>query len=302
MLMLICSGCRRRRTALSAQPSRFVKFSVITPSRNQLPYLALCAASVADQTGVEVEHIIQDAGSEGDLMAWAKSRPNVRLFVERDEGMYDAINRGLARATGETCAYLNCDEQYLPGTLAIVGRFFAAHRAVDVLFGDAVLTDQQGSPISYRRTILPRLQHVRLAHLNTLSCAMFFRRRLLDRGFYFDPGLKDVGDGVWVEELLRNKVKMATLPRPLAIFAFTGENRSAMAYAGREAASRREIAGPGTWLQRRLAIVTHRIRKAMAGAYRRRSVEIQIFTLKSPERRQRRIGNQVGFRWPTSKE
>ena len=299
--MLICSGRRRRTTALSAQPSRGVKFSVVTPSLNQLPYLALCAASVADQIGVEVEHIIQDAGSEGDLTGWAKSRPNVRLFVERDEGMYDAINRGLARATGEICAYLNCDEQYLPETLAIVGRFFAAHRAVEVLFGDAVLTDQQGSPISYRRTILPHSQHVRLAHLNTLSCATFFRRRLLDRGFYFDPGLKDVGDGVWVEELLRNNVKMATIPRPLAIFAFTGENRSAMAYAGREAASRRGMAGPGAWLQRRFAIIVHRIRKAMAGAYRRRNVEIQIFTLKSPERRQRRTGNRVGFKWPTRK-
>src|SRR5437660_5264807 len=288
VLMLICSGCRRRTMALSAQPSRCVKFSVVTPSRNQLPYLALCAASVGDQTGVEVEHIIQDAGSEGDLMTWAKSRPNVRLFVERDEGMYDAINRGLARATGEICAYLNCDEQYLPGTLAIVGRFFAAHRAVDVLFGDAVLTDQQGSPISYRRTILPRLQHVRLAHLNTLSCATFFRRRLLDRGFYFDPGLTDVGDGVWEEELLRHNVKMETKARPLTIFTFTGKNRSAMAYAGREAASRRRSSGgPATWLQRRFVIVAHRIRKAMAGAHRRRNVEIQIFTLKSPDLRQR---------------
>ena len=40
----------------------------------------------------------------------------VRAFVEKDQGMYDAVNRGLRRATGEMLAYLNCDEQYLPGT------------------------------------------------------------------------------------------------------------------------------------------------------------------------------------------
>ena len=276
------------------------KFSIITPSFGQLDWLRLAAASVADQEGVDVEHIVQDAGTGAELEAWAAQQPRLKLYVEKDSGMYDAVNRGLARATGEICAYLNCDEQYLPGTLAIVGRFFAAHRAVDVLFGDAVLTDERGSPISYRRTILPRLQHVRLAHLNTPSCAMFFRRGLLDRGFYFDPALKDVGDRVWVEELLRNNVKMATMARPLAIFAFTGENRSAMAYAGREAASRRGSAGSGAWLQRRFLIVAHRIRKAMAGAYRRRRVEIDIFTLKSPDRRQRRVGVKVGFSWPSN--
>jgi Glycosyl transferase family 2 len=285
-------------------------FSIITPSFRQLDWLRLAVASVADQEGVKVEHIIQDAGSEGieEIFRNSTNVPvhsggySAKLFVEKDAGMYDAINRGLRRATGEICGYLNCDEQYLPETLTIVARFFAAHRAVDVLFGDAVLTDQQGSPISYRRTILPRLQHVRLAHLNTLSCAMFFRRRLLDRGFYFDPSLKDVGDGVWVEELLRNNIKMATMPRPLAIFAFTGKNRSAMAYAGGEADSRRGSAGSGACLQRRFAIVTHRIRKAMAGAYRRRNVEIQIFTFGSPERREQRSGKRVDFRWPTGKK
>jgi glycosyltransferase involved in cell wall biosynthesis len=284
-------------------------FSIITPSFQQLDWLRLALASVADQEGVEVEHIIQDAGSQGVEEIFRNSAEGpvpsrgytAKLFVEKDAGMYDAINRGLRRASGEICGYLNCDEQYLPGALSDVANYFTTHPQIDVVFGDAVLTDQGGTPISYRRTILPRLQHVRLAHLNTLSCAMFFRRRLLDRGFYFDPGLKDVGDGAWVEELLRNNVKMATIPRPLAIFAFTGENRSAMAYARREAASLMQLTGPRAWLQRRFAIIAHRIRKAMAGAYRHRNVEIEIFTLKSPDRRQRRTANRVGFKWPTGK-
>src|SRR5436853_5631702 len=190
--------------------------SVVTPSYQQLDWLRLALASVADQEGVDVEHIVQDGGSAGvdDMfreMVGSSAQPHqhARLFVEKDSGMYDAINRGLRRASGEICGYLNCDEQYLPGALSEVANYFTTHPEIGVVFGDAVLTDQQGSPIAYRRTILPRLQHVRLAHLNTLSSAMFFRRQLLDRGFYFDPALKDVGDGVWVEELLRNNIKMA---------------------------------------------------------------------------------------------
>jgi glycosyltransferase involved in cell wall biosynthesis len=276
-----------------------VKVSVVTPSFRQLPWLKLCVASVADQVGVEVEHIIQDAGTGTDLEVWAASHRNLRLFVEPDAGMYDAINRGLRRATGEICAYLNCDEQYLPGALGKVSGFFAAHSELDVLFGDAILVDQHGQPLSYRRAILPRLRHVQLAHLNTLSCATFFRRKLLDRGFYFDPAWKDVGDGVWVEELLRNKVQMATLPEPLGVFTFTGENRSTLALASREVASRRGSSSPRVWFQRNMAVAAHRLRKGLAGAYRPRRVEVDIFTLQSPERRQRRIGKQVGFRWPS---
>ena len=98
----------------------------------------------------------------------------LKLIVERDAGMYDAINKGLRRANGEISAYLNCDEQYLPGALSKVVNFFEAHAEVDVLFADVILTNQEGQPISYRRTVLPKLGHTRLAHLNTLSCATFF--------------------------------------------------------------------------------------------------------------------------------
>src|SRR5205807_8647188 len=77
-------------------------FSIITPSFQQLDWLRLALASVADQEGVEVEHIIQDAGSEGVQEIFRNSAEvsvhsrgyNAKLFVEKDAGMYDAINRG----------------------------------------------------------------------------------------------------------------------------------------------------------------------------------------------------------------
>ncbi len=73
-------------------PSRFPS---ITPSYKQLPWLKLCAASVADQKGVSVEHIIQDAQSGPELEEWVRENTKAQLFVECDSGMYDAINRGV---------------------------------------------------------------------------------------------------------------------------------------------------------------------------------------------------------------
>src|SRR5574339_171123 len=105
-------------------------FSVITPSLRAARWLPLCIASVADQ-GIPVEHIVQDAGSDDGTWEWLGGERRVTAFREPDAGMYDGINRGLRRATGSLVAYLNADEQYLPGALAAVARAFAEDPAVD---------------------------------------------------------------------------------------------------------------------------------------------------------------------------
>ena len=269
--------------------------SVVTPSFRQFEWLKLCAASVADQQGVEKEHIVQDAGTGPELEELARNISNLSLHVEKDEGMYDAINRGLRRSRGAICSYLNSDEQLLPGALAVVASFFDAHPDVDVLFGDAILIDDRGNPLSYRRTVLPMFSHVRYAHLNTPTCATFFRRTLLERGFFFDLKWKVIGDQVWMEQLLLANIRMATLPKPLAVFTFTGQNLGATKASGEEAARRRGAASP---LKKAAAVISHRWRKLLAGAYKFRDVKIDIYTLDSPGRRQTRY-RRVGFSWPS---
>ena len=273
-----------------------MRFSIITPSFRNAEWLKLCIASVADQQGVEVEHIVQDAGSDDGTQEWLPKDPRVRAFVEQDEGMYDAINRGLRRATGDILAYLNCDEQYLPGALARVGDFFAAHPRVEVLFGDAVLVDGHGAPLSYRRMVLPLRAHVRIVLLNTLTCATFFRRSILERGHFFDLRWKIIGDAAWMDDLLRARVPMATLPEPLAAFTFTGANMGATARGLEEMKAFRGAAwkaalGPAlSW--------HHRLRKWRAGAYGPHAVEYALYTRESPDRRVAFAEPRLGFHWP----
>lgn len=274
-----------------------MQFSIITPSFRPGPWLPLCVASVADQQGVEVEHVVQDAGSDDGTLDWLRADRRVQAFVEKDEGMYDAINRGLRRARGELLGYLNCDEQYLPGALGEVARFFAANPKVEVLFGDAVLVDAAGQPLSYRRMVLPKRGHVRWVHLNTLTCSTFFRRSLLDRGFFFDPQWKAIGDGMWVDALLAAGVPMAVLPVPLAAFAFTGQNLGATDRARDEAAR-----SQGQSWRRSLApfySLAHRLEKWRAGAYRRHALEMSLYTQESPAARVLQKHPGLGFGWPS---
>ena len=271
--------------------------SVVTPSFRQLQWLKLCAASVADQQGVGHEHIVQDAGTGPEVEAWARTVPGLLLFVEKDEGMYDAVNRGLHRSRGVICSYLNCDEQYLSGALARVAAFFDAHPEIDVLFGDAILIDQNGKPLSYRRTVLPTYDHVHYVHLNTPTCATFFRRTLVDRGFLFDSKWKVIGDQVWMEQLLRAGIRMATVNEPLAAFTFTGQNLGATKESAEETAQRRGRASLTILARQTGARISHRARKLLAGAYKARKIDIEIYTRDTPGIRERRRA-RVGFSWP----
>ena len=87
-----------------------VRISIVTPSFRNSDWLKLCVASVADQVGVEVEHIVQDALSDDGTQEWLARDRRVQAYFEKDAGMYDAVNRGWRRSKGEILAYLNCDE------------------------------------------------------------------------------------------------------------------------------------------------------------------------------------------------
>src|ERR1051325_81686 len=66
-----------------------MKFSIVTPSFRNSKWLKLCVASVADQEGVEVEHIVQDSCSDDGTQDWLSKDPRVKAFIEKDTGMYD---------------------------------------------------------------------------------------------------------------------------------------------------------------------------------------------------------------------
>lgn len=273
-----------------------MRFSIVTPSLNNGRWLKLCIASIADQQGVEVEHIIQDAGSSDGTQEWLPKDPRVRAFIEKDEGMYDAINRGLRRASGDILAYLNCDEQYLPNALARVQEFFTQNPQIDMLFGDAILVDEHGAPLSYRRMVLPIRSHVRLAHLNTLTCSTFFRRSVIERGHFFNPRWKVIGDAVWVDDLLKTRTPMGILPQPLAAFTFTGAN---LAATDRGTAEMKAFRGP-VWNAALTPFVSlyHRVRKWSAGAYAPHAVEYGLYTEETPTTRKPFADAKLGFGWP----
>ena len=276
-----------------------MRFSIVTPSFNPSPWLPLCIASVADQ-GVEVEHIVQDAGSTDGTLDWLRDDRRVKTFVERDSGMYDGVNRGLRRAGGDILAYLNCDEQYLPGCLEAVGAFFRSHPAVDVVFGDCVVVNSNLDYLFHRKVQVPLIYHTWVAHLSVLTCATFFRRTILDEHkLFFDTRLRDVGDAEWMIRLLQRRIPMAVLRRFTSVFTMTGENMGAKPNAIRE---RQQLEASAPAIARTLkpvVILHHRLRRLAGGIYSQRPFSYSIFTPRSPSERTSFTATHPQFRWST---
>lgn len=259
-------------------------FSIITPSFRNSAWLNLCIASVADQ-GVDAEHIVQDSCSDDGTQEWLRQDRRVKAYVEQDDGMYDAVNRGYRRATGDILAYLNCDEQYLPGGLAAVQEYFAAHPNIEVVLAGSVITDGEGRYICHRHSLVPCPQHVWF-RFPILTSGIFIRRKVIhERGIFFDTKWRDLGDFHWMLALMRHQVPMAVCDTFTSVFADTGENMNLRPNALREKNATTKMIPLGLRLFKPFWILSHRLRRLRAGHFRLKPTRYAIYTKQSPGQR-----------------
>ena len=275
-----------------------MRFSIVTPSFRNSEWLKLCVASVADQADVDVEHIVQDSCSDDGTQDWLPRDPRVKAFIEKDSGMYDAVNRGLRRASGEIMAYLNCDEQYLPGALAAVGEAFQRRQQVDILLADTVVTDADGQFVCCRKSLVP-WRPMAWTFVPTITSSIFFRRRVVEQfNLYFDVRWRDLGDVVWMQEALRLRLEMAVLRRYTSAFADTGENMNLKPNAVRE---KERWARLRPWWARWFGgalLQGHRVRAALCGIYWEKRFSYSVYTRRSPDRRvEVQVPKPTGIWW-----
>jgi hypothetical protein len=264
-----------------------MKFSIVTPSFCNSNWLKLCVASVADQQGVELEHIVQDSCSDDGTQDWLPRDPRVKAFIEKDGGMYDAVNRGYRRATGDILAYLNCDEQYLPGALKMVRDFFEEHPRIEVALAGTIVTDHEGKYICHRHSMVPHPRHVWF-RFPVLTSSVFIRRKVIhERGIFFDTRWRDLGDFHWMLALMENKAPMAVCDSFTSTFADTGENMNLKPNAIREKAATGAMTPRWVRALKPLWIGHHRLRRLAAGHFALKPASYSIYTLQSPKQRVR---------------
>jgi len=170
-----------------------MRFSIVTPVRNGMPWLPETVESVARQLpDVEVEHIVLDGGSTDGSREWLRdhSGKHVRLIFEPDDGQTDALVKGFARAGGDIFGWLNADDVLEPGALRRVAQEFEAHPNAALVSGSALLIGPNGAIVGAIPTPPANNLEELLAYpFNLAQPSTFFLGALyrtaggLDRGF-----------------------------------------------------------------------------------------------------------------------
>lgn len=201
-------------------------FTVITPSLNYGRFLGDCLQSVADQAGVEVEHLIIDGGSTDESREVAQRYPHADFTSEPDQGMSDAINKGFNRARGKWVMWLNADDRLKPGILAAVMKRLDEAQA-DLVYGDWDLIDGDGRLL--RRIRVPkwsRFVHVH-HHCFIGSTAAFLRKSsVMDGGHRLSTDFRYVMDGEFYVRLSDAGLSFQKIPLTVADFRMHGDNLS----------------------------------------------------------------------------
>lgn len=237
------------------------KISVVTPSFNSVSTIAGTIQSVLNQDYGNWEHIVVDGGSQDGTLAVLERHPRLVWVSEKDEGHYHAMNKGIARATGDVVVILNADDCFRPGALRKVAAAFQSNPAWDALFGDVVFVDGAGREI-YRREEAGYDYKILLYGVDYICHqALFVRKAVYERlGGYRHKEFLNSADYEFKLRLGRAGCRVGHLPELLVDYRYHAQGQSADLRIIRNMIQeaviiRREHGNPGGWRGRCLRIV-----------------------------------------------
>ena len=211
--------------------------SIVTPSFNQAQYLEQTLRSVLEQDYPRIEYIVIDgASTDGSVELIKKWEDRLAYWVsEKDSGQAEAVNKGLARATGDIIAWINSDDFYYPGAIASAVKAFDAHPEAGLVYGDTVAVDEKGEFIHF-----PKYAQWGLEDLLTFNIigqpAVFMRRGVLLKAGFLDPSFHYLLDHqLWIR--MASHAPMVYIPERWAAGRFheSAKNVAQAAKFGEEA-------------------------------------------------------------------
>jgi glycosyltransferase len=209
-----------------------MKISIITVCFNSAATIADTLKTVDTQTWPDIEHLIIDGGSRDDTLRIVDEhrQPWRHVLSESDRGIYDAMNKGIALATGDYVGFLNADDMFATGhaVAAIADR---AIGGADVVYGDLVYVSAQDTsrvirhwhsgsfaPASLRRGWMPPHPTV------------YTRRSVLQQVGGFDTNLKVAADyDLMLRCLVRPRATAAHVPEVLVRMRTGGLSNGSLA-------------------------------------------------------------------------
>lgn len=207
-----------------------MKISVVTVCYNSAKTIGDTLRSVREQTYKHIEHIIIDGGSKDKtLEVIATEGPHVaKLVSEKDNGIYDAMNKGIQLATGDVVAFLNADDFYKDAdVLTQVAQAMQAEQ-LDALYGDVEFFRSGQQDVVVRRYNSGRFTTGTLGWgWMPAHPALFIRRVLFDRYGMFRTDYRIAGDFEFIARVFKHtELRHRHLPESLVRMQLGGISTS----------------------------------------------------------------------------
>lgn len=195
-----------------------MKISIITAVYNRVNTIQRAILSVQSQVDTDLEHIVIDGGStDGSVQLIESCRDSRTIFVsEPDEGIYDAINKGIRRSSGEIIGLMHSDDSYAhPAVLKRVLSFF--NEGVDAIYGDALYFHPERPHKSVRRYRANRFRPETIAWgWMPNHVALFFRRNVFQKYGLYRTDYRIAADFEFIARVFHSgNIKMRYLPEVL---------------------------------------------------------------------------------------
>jgi glycosyltransferase involved in cell wall biosynthesis len=205
------------------------KISVVTPTFNGIRTLRETIESVIAQNYTNWEHIVIDGGSTDGTVDLLRNYPHLQWVSEKDRGHYDAMNKGIQRASGEIIAILNSDDCYRTGALGKVAAAFGANPEWDALFGDVIYVDGQGSEIFRRQEAAYDYDVLRFGSVcYVIHPTLFVKKSIYHRiGAYRSDRFLNCCDVDFILRLGQHHCQVGHIPEFLVNYRFHEHGQSA---------------------------------------------------------------------------
>lgn len=134
--------------------SSYPKISIITPCYNSEKYLENTIISVLDQNYPNLEYIVIDGGSQDNTIEIIRKYENQLAFwiSEEDSGLYDALNKGFKKTTGEIMGWIGSDDMYHKNSFFVIAEIFSEHKTIQWLVGAQTAFDEKGRTVIVSRS------------------------------------------------------------------------------------------------------------------------------------------------------
>jgi len=200
------------------------KLSVVTIVYNNVRDIERTVLSVLNQTYANIEYLLIDgASTDGTLEILKKYEGRLgKLISEKDKGIYDAMNKGLALASGDYILFMNSgDEFYATDT---VEKVFAAAADADIYYGETEMYDEDWKSLGQRRHKAPETFTWKdFKHGMSISHQAIYIRRSLTEPY--DPQYKLSADIDWIIKSAKKAVKIVNTRMYVAKYLVGGMSK-----------------------------------------------------------------------------